>query len=208
MTAYATSDELATFAGFVPAYVTATASATVLGGSVDGLTLGAGGGYGYLSAPPVTIAAPTTGVRATATADVANGVVTLLTLLDGGSGYGAVAPVVTIAPPEDLDRLLTRASELIADATRTAYYEVDTDELPTDADDIAAFRDATCAQVEFWLAGDEEDDVLGPLEEVVLGPLQVKYGQGANRTAPLYLAPRAARILRNAGLYSNEPDVW
>jgi len=201
MTAYATSDELATFAGFVPAYVTATASATVLAGSVDGLTLGAGGGYGYLSAPPVTIAAPLAGVRATATADVANGVVTLLTLLDGGSGYGAVAPVVTIAPPEDLSRLLTRASELIDDYCRTAVYPVDVDGLPTEADDIAAFRDATCAQVEFWLAGDEEDDILGPVTYLSIG------GVMAKTNTAVILAPRAARILRTAGLYSIEASA-
>ena len=201
MTAYATSDELATFAGFVPAYVTATASATVLAGEVNGLTIGAGGGYGYLSAPPVTIAAPLAGVRATATADVANGVVTLLTLLDGGSGYGAVAPVVTIAPPEDLSRLLTRASELIDDYCRTAVYPVDVDGLPTEADDIAAFRDATCAQVEFWLAGDEEDDILGPVTYLSIG------GVMAKTNTAVILAPRAARILRTAGLYSIEASA-
>ena len=199
MTAYATSDELATFAGFVPAYVTATASATVLAGSVDGLTLGAGGGYGYVSAPPVTIAAPLAGVRATATADVANGVVNLLTLLDGGSGYGAVAPVVTISPPEDLSRLLTRASELIDDYCRTAVYAVDAFDMPTEADDIAAFRDATCAQVEFWLAGDEEDDILGPVTYLSIG------GVMAKTNTAVILAPRAARILRSAGLYAIEP---
>jgi hypothetical protein len=141
-------------------------------------------------------------VRATASADVANGVVTLLTLLDGGSGYGAVAPAVTIAPPEDLSRLLTRASELIDDYARTASYPTDVDDFPTDADDIAAFRDATCAQVEFWLAGDEEDDVLGPLSDLNIG------GVSAKPAYVMVLAPRAARILRAAGLYSNEPVVW
>ena len=199
MTAYATSDELATFAGFVPAYVTATASATVLAGEVNGLTIGAGGGYGYVTAPPVTIAAPLAGVRATATADVANGVVSLLTLTGGGSGYGAVAPAVTIAPPEDLSRLLTRASELIDDFCRTAVYAVDALDMPTDADDIAAFRDATCAQVEFWLAGDEEDDILGPVSDLTIGNVK------ATPAYVMVLAPRAARILRNAGLYRGDP---
>ena len=199
MTAYATSDELATFAGFVPAYVTATASATVLAGAVDTLVLGAGGGYGYVSAPPVTIAAPTTGVRATATADVANGVVNLLTLLDGGSGYGAVAPVVTIAPPEDLSRLLTRASELIDDYCHTAVYAVDAFDMPTETEVVAAFRDATCAQVEFWLAGDEEDDILGPVSDITIGSVK------ATPAYVMVLAPRAGRILRTAGLYRGEP---
>jgi hypothetical protein len=205
MTAYATSAEYATFSG--SSNITATATATVVGGAVTALAIGAGGGYGYLTAPAVIIAAPTTGVRATATATVANGVVSLLTITGGGSGYGTPAPAVTIAPPEDLDRLLTRASEVLDDYCRTAVYDTDTDDLPTDADIIAAFRDACCAQVEFWMAGDEEDDVLGPLQGVVLGALQVQYGAGDNRTAPMYLAPRAARILRNAGLYNSEPSV-
>jgi len=199
MTAYATSDELAAFAGFVPAYVTATASATVLAGEVNGLTIGAGGGYGYVTAPPVTIAAPLAGVRATATADVANGVVSLLTLTGGGSGYGAVAPAVTIAPPEDLSRLLTRASELIDDFCRTAVYAVDALDMPTDADDIAAFRDATCAQVEFWLAGDEEDDILGPVSDLTIGNVK------ATPAYVMVLAPRAGRILRAARLYRGDP---
>ena len=107
--------------------------------------------------------------------------------------------------PEDADRLLQRASELIDDYTRTAQYAVDDDGLPTDEDDIAAFRDSTCAQVEFWTAGDEEDDVLGPVQGIILGGLQVQYGAGDNRISPLELAPRAARILRSAGLCSVEP---
>ena len=198
--AYATSADYATFAG--SANVTATATATVVGGAVTVLTIGAGGGYGYVTTPLVTIAAPTVGVRATATATVANGVVTLLTITGGGGGYGVPAPAVTIEPPEDLVRLLTRASELIDDFTRTAVYDVDVDELPTDVDDIAAFRDATCAQVEFWISGDEEDDVLGPVSELTIGNVK------ATPAYVMVLAPRAARILKAAGLYSNEPTTW
>jgi hypothetical protein len=194
MTAYATSAEYATFSG--SSNVTATATATVLAGSVNTLTIGAGGGYGYTSTPAVVIATPTTGVRATASATVANGVVSVLTLLDGGSGYGVSAPTVTIDPPEDLTRLLLRASELVDDYTRTAIYDVDDDDFPTDADVIAAFRDATCAQVEFWLTSDETDDVLGPADTVSVGGLSAKGRE---------LAPRAARILRNNHLYSNDP---
>jgi hypothetical protein len=197
MTAYATSAEYATFGG--SGNVTATATATVGAGKVTVLTLGAGGGLGYVDSPLVTIAAPATGVRATATATVANGVVSLLALLDGGSGYGVTAPAVAIAPPEDITRLLLRASELIDDYCRTAVYDVDTGGLPTDSGDIAAFRDATCAQVEFWLAGDEEDDVLGPLESLSIG------GVSAKPAFVMVLAPRAARILRSAGLYGGEP---
>jgi hypothetical protein len=189
--AYATSAEYATFSG--SSDITATATATVLAGAINTLTIGSGGGYGYGTSPAVVIAAPTTGVRATATATVANGVVTLLTITGAGSGYGATAPAVTIDPPTDLTRLLLRASELIDDYTRTAIYAVDTDGMPTDTDIIAAFRDATCAQVEAWETADEEDDILGPVDTVGLAGVTAKGRE---------LAPRAARILREAGLYS------
>lgn len=195
--AYASSAEYATYSG--SANVTATATATVVLGAVSALAIGAGGGYGYVSTPLVTIAAPTVGVRATATATVANGVVTLLTITGGGSGYGATAPAVTIDPPTDLSRLLERASELLDDYLRSAVYPVDVDGLPTETDDIAALGDATCAQVEFWMAGDEEDDVLGPLVDLTIGAVK------ATPQVPLVLAPRAARILRAAGLYNSEP---
>jgi hypothetical protein len=80
--------------------------------------------------------------------------------------------------------------------------------MPTEVDQIAALRDAVCAQVEFWFAGDEEDDILGPVDAVSLGNLKVNYSQsGGARVGPMSLAPRAARILRSAGLYRSEPVV-
>ncbi len=104
--------------------------------------------------------------------------------------------------PVDAARLLARASELVDDHTITAVYDVDTLGAPTYQPVIDALRDAACAQVEHWLAGDEEDDILGPLEGVSLAGMQVQYGAGANRPTPMYLAPRAARHLRSAGLLS------
>ena len=104
--------------------------------------------------------------------------------------------------PEDAARLLARASELIADTTVTAVYAVDSNGDATDPGVIAALRDANCAPVEFWLQGDEEDDILGPLQGVSTGALQLQMGAGENRSTPMYLAPRAARHLRIAGLLS------
>lgn len=194
MAVYATSAEYATFSG--SSDVAATATAVLLGDAVDSLTIGSGGGFGYESSPAVVIEAPAVGVRATALATVANGVVTELTVTGGGSGY-TEAPDVTIDPPHDVDRLLERASELLDDYLRTAVFDVDDDTgLPTDADVIAALRDATCAQVEFWLAGDEEDDILGPVDAVGMAGVTAKGRE---------LAPRAARKLREAGLYNTDP---
>jgi hypothetical protein len=103
-------------------------------------------------------------------------------------------------PPADATRLLGRASELIDDHIVTAIYDVDDQGNPTDAKIIAALADATCAQVEHWLAGDEEDDILGPVQGQSLAGMQEQYGAGDNRATPMYLAPRAARHLRKAGL--------
>lgn len=115
------------------------------------------------------------------------------------SGEQLAAYLGTVAPP-DATRLLARASELVNDHTITAVYATDTDGNPTDAVVVEALRKATCAQVEYWLAGDEEDDVLGPLQGVSTGTMQQQYGAGTNRATPMYLAPRAARHLRAGGL--------
>jgi len=115
----------------------------------------------------------------------------------GGYLEGGAAAV-----PGDAARLLARASELVDDHIVTAVYDVDANGQPTDVDVAAALRDATCAQVEFWLAGDEEDDILGPTQGVSLAGMQMQYGAGDNRATPMYLAPRAARFLRKAGLLS------
>ena len=53
--------------------------------------------------------------------------------------------------------------------------------------------------MEFWATGDEEDDILGPLTSYSIGSVS------ATPQTPLVLAPRAARILRSAGLYSGNP---
>lgn len=106
------------------------------------------------------------------------------------------------AAPADADRMLDRASELIDSVLITAVYDVDTAGSPTDVTAIAALADATCAQVEFWLASGEEDDILGPIQGYAVGGMQVQFGAGENRTTPMYLAPRAARHLRTCSTIS------
>lgn len=108
--------------------------------------------------------------------------------------------------PADAGRLLDRASELIRNETRLAVYGTDDTGSPTDAAVVGGFADATCAQVEFWLASDEEEDVLGQTQGYSVGGTQLQYGAGDNRAAPLFLAPRAARLLRTAGLLGT--GVW
>lgn len=94
----------------------------------------------------------------------------------------------------DEERILMRATEVIADATTTGYY-VDGDGNATDSDVIAALRDATCAQCEQWLEVGEENDIAGysRASTMSVGGVNVS-------SLPAILAPRARRILRLAGL--------
>ena len=114
--------------------------------------------------------------------------------------------------PADAARLLVRASEVIDQALRTAIYAVDDAGAPTDVAVIAALVGATCAQVEFWETGDEEDDILGPVQGISLAGMQIQYGGSGvvsgGRVSPTYLAPRAHRILVNAGLRDGQPVSW
>lgn len=117
-----------------------------------------------------------------------------------------LATFTGVAAPADADRLLLRASEIIDHAMRTAVYDADdTTKLPTDATVLQVFADATCAQVEFWFASDEEDDILGPVQSVSIAGISVQFGAGTDRTSPTYLAPRAHRILVNSGLRDGQP---
>jgi uncharacterized repeat protein (TIGR01451 family) len=89
--------------GTVNPLVTATAVATIFGGStgtigsVTGITV-TNPGSGYTTAPTVTLTGGGATVPATAIATVANGSVTGITITDGGMGYTS-DPTVTIAAP-------------------------------------------------------------------------------------------------------------
>lgn len=92
-------------------------------------------------------------------------------------------------------RVLTRASEVIRDHV-TGWYDTDDTGTPTDAAVTAALTDATCAQVEQWAEVGEELDVAGYPQET-----GVSAGSLSINRLPAALAPRAARLLRQAGLY-------
>ncbi len=79
----------------------AKGAATIRSGAVTALAVTGTGGFGYDTAPTVTLAPPVSGTAATATAIVANGSVTGFTLTNSGSGYEK-APAVSIAPPPAL----------------------------------------------------------------------------------------------------------
>ncbi|SNR33080.1 hypothetical protein [Blastococcus mobilis] len=95
---------------------------------------------------------------------------------------------------DDTDRILARASELVAEAA-TSGWPVDAQNLPALAEDRATLRDATLAQVEQWLEVGEENDIAGYSRATSMGPNGLSVS-----SLPAILAPRARRILRSAGL--------
>lgn len=75
----------------------AVANAGVASGKVSTITVSSGG-FGYASAPPVTIEAPVSGAAATAIATLSGGAVSGVIVTNGGSGYTR-APKVSFGPP-------------------------------------------------------------------------------------------------------------
>ncbi|MFF2922730.1 hypothetical protein ACFVTP_10055 [Streptomyces celluloflavus] len=112
--------------------------------------------------------------------------------------------------PDDAERLLARASEDIDSALLTAVYAVDEDGDPTDPKIAAALGDATCAQVEYWLAtGDDGTGAAGHWDAVSIGPVSLSGRSSAPPAASgVELAPRAARALRRVGLVPGVVWPW
>lgn len=77
---------------------TAKATAAVTSGRIAAISVSGSGGYGYATAPVVTIAPPPASMQPTATTAVTSGAVGGITLTNRGAGY-VTAPTVIIAPP-------------------------------------------------------------------------------------------------------------
>lgn len=116
-----------------------------------------------------------------------------------------------------VDALLRAASLRVAEATKTAFYDVDSLGAPTDADLIDAMRDATCAQAAALAANriDPAGGVAGAsgaVQASSIGSASVQYAvasnAGSTRQALLTtLTDEAAMILRNAGLLGGAPGL-
>jgi hypothetical protein len=96
-----------------------------------------------------------------------------------------------ITLPQDIDRLILRASELIR---RKTYHRTD------ETDRVEDVKNATCAQVEYWLQIDEASDITGPL-----GPMKIK--DFSFNSWFTVLAPRARDLLLDAGLLYKGVDI-
>lgn len=103
-------------------------------------------------------------------------------------------PADVLAELGDTTRILMRATEVIQEAAATGYY-IDPDGNPVDDRDKQALRDACCAQVEQWCEVGEENDIAGYPRTTTMGT-----GGLTVSALPATVAPRARRILRQAGL--------
>jgi hypothetical protein len=120
-----------------------------------------------------------------------------------------VQPRVPTEP--EATRLLTSASKEILRATKTALYDTDTDGYPTDIVIRQAFRDAACAQAEWWLTGgSDEQGAETQYQTVSIGSMTLARGQAnsAQSTPPERLAPKAATELDNAGISPGVVITW
>ena len=96
--------------------------------------------------------------------------------------------------PVDATRLLASASRAVDRMLMVlgAVYDVDTDNLPTDADVIVALRDATCAQASWWIETGDEQGVASALTSANSGG-----GPSWGGLVPRF-APGAVEILQTA----------
>ncbi|ARF55999.1 hypothetical protein ACH4YO_23865 [Streptomyces noursei] len=115
--------------------------------------------------------------------------------------------------PADVERLLARASQDIDAALLTAIYPTDDAGFPTEAEVQIALAEATCAQVEYWLAiGSDGVTTAEQWDSVSIGPVSLSGRSNVPPTPAVVngveLAPRALRLLRTAGLLPGEVLPW
>jgi polygalacturonase len=99
-------------------------------------------------------------------------------------------------PPLDSQRLLARAQDLVDAILNTSSYVIDANGNPTDAATIAAFKEAVCAQVEYWITNGDELDLLGNWTSYTMAGLSVsRFGTKAAGARHARLCERAQDAL-------------
>jgi hypothetical protein len=97
---------------------------------------------------------------------------------------------------------------LVREATATALYLVDAGGLPTDADTLAAFKEATCAHAAALSAAGVDPDAAGTdssIKASAIGSASVSYtfadrARDAKAALVTQLCPQGLMVLRSAGL--------
>lgn len=130
--------------------------------------------------------------------------------------YNATPGVPTA--PANIDAILTACTGMVQEATRTAFYDVDTDGNATDTTIAAALTAATVAQAAAWVTlgiDPASGGVVqaGSASSKRLATAAITYAdaaQAAQARADAYnsLVPAARRILDRANLLSDQPWWW
>jgi hypothetical protein len=102
---------------------------------------------------------------------------------------------------DDAETLLARASAVVDRMLIGAIYDVDSDEMPTDAKVIVALRDATCIQALFSGEIGDPSGALGRFSSFSIGSISAARAAGANGAqVDTRYSDDARDILRVAGL--------
>lgn len=109
-----------------------------------------------------------------------------------------LAVFLEAVPPANARKLLRSASADVEAATKCAIYDVDTDGFPTDTAIRRAFREAVCAQVEWWGETGDPLGTGGVWDNVKIGSVALSGRSTAGTQGEL--AANASTILANAGL--------
>jgi hypothetical protein len=116
-----------------------------------------------------------------------------------------LAPYVSTVP-SNATALLTRAQRLVDEALAVAVYEVDDTGMPTDADQVAALKAATCEQVAAWLASGLDDGMSTGVTSVSLGGVSLtRPATGTGADPASRLAPQAWLALRDGRFWRAGP---
>lgn len=127
--------------------------------------------------------------------------------------YATAADLVTYtgqAAPDDATALLVKASRFLdSNVFRLCWYEVDAAGIPANAIVLAAFRDATCAQVAWWgELGDSTGAVGAGWGEVRIGSVILNRSatavSGGDSPARQF-APEVWDVLQSSDL---KPDLF
>ena len=103
--------------------------------------------------------------------------------------------------PADAVRLLTRASEDIDDALKTAVYRTDDAGMPLAPEIRDALAAATVAQVEYVTEqGGDDTGAAGQWDSVNIGPVSMSGRKDGPTGSDVDVGPRALRALLRAGL--------
>lgn len=120
-------------------------------------------------------------------------------------------------PPDTAVQYLRTAAIVVARATSTAVYDVDSSGVATGDPVVTALREATCEHAAAMIAAGvppvSSGAGAGPVVATSMGPASITYatdGQTAAASRDLYvrLTPTAWTILHTADLAGGEPWQW